>query len=134
MELRALLCAKRYEVFKEKFKVATAPGGTGNNEKWDQAFSQYLSAQEQLRQNSSHKAFDVLTKVIDDFPRFPEAYFYLARAGQALEKDSSPWLQKYSALCKGITLRDRKKFSYEPHLCTKIKEVDDQLASGKHEN
>ncbi len=134
LELRALLCAKRYDVFKEKLKLATAPGGTGNGEKWDQAFGQYLSAQEQLRQNSTHKAFDLLSKVTDDFPQFPEAYLYLARAGQSLEKDASPWLQKYSALCKGITLRDRKKFSYEPQLCTKMKEVDDELASAKHEN
>lgn len=134
LELRALLCAKRFEAFREKYKLASAPGGTGNGEKWDQAFGQYLSAQDQLRQNASHKAFDILTKVTDEFPQFPEAYLYLARAGQALEKDSSAWLQKYSALCKGITLRDRKKYSYEPQLCNKMKEVDEELASNKHEN
>jgi hypothetical protein len=134
LELRALLCAKRFELFRDKLKSATTPGGTGATEKWDLAFGQFLAAQEQLRQNSSHKAFDSLSKVTEEFPQFPEAYYFLAKAGQALEKDSSPWLQKYSSLCKGLTLRDRKKYSYEPQLCAKMKEVDDELATAKHEN
>lgn len=134
LELRALLCAKRYDVFKDKLKAATVPGGTGATEKWDLAFGQYLSAQEQLRQSSTHKAFDSLLKVTEEFPQFPEAYYFLAKAGQALEKDTGPWLQKYSSLCKGVTIRERKKFSYEPQLCGKMKEVDDELASAKHEN
>lgn len=134
LELRALLCAKRYDIFRDKMKLASAPGGTGNGEKWDQAFGQYLSAQEQLRQKATSKAFDLLSKVTEDFPQFPEAYYYLARAGQALERDSNPWLQKYSALCKGVTLRERKKFSLEPQLCLKMKEVDEELSAAKNEN
>jgi len=134
LELRALLCAKRYDTFREKLKAASAPGGTGNSEKWDQAFGQYLSAQEQLRQKSTSKAFDLLAKVTEDFPQFPEAYYYLARAGQSLERDAVPFLQKYSALCKGVTLRERKKFSLEPQLCVKMKEVDDELSAMKSEN
>jgi predicted Zn-dependent protease len=134
LELRALLCAKRYEVFHEKLKTASAPGAPGTSDKWEQAFGQFLSAQDHLRQNASHKAFEILAKVKEDFPQFPETYYYLAKAGQSLEKETSPWLQKYSSLCKGITLRERKKFSLEPQLCGRIKEVDEELAAVKHES
>lgn len=133
LELRALLCAKRYDLFRDKMKSATAPGAA-SGEKWDQAYSQYLAAQEQLRQKATSKAFELLSKVTEDFPQFPEAYYYLARAGQALERDALPTLQKYSALCKGVTLRERKKFSLEPQLCLKMKEVDEELAAVKNEN
>lgn len=125
LELRALICAKRFEIFREKMKTPMA------FEKWESAFTQYLYGQEQIRLNSTHKAFDVLSRVTDEFPQFPEAYYYLAKAGEALEKDTQPWLRKYSALCKGLTLRDRKKFLYEPQLCSRVKEVDDELASKK---
>lgn len=134
LELRALLCAKRFELFQTKLKLASAPGGTGNGERWDQAFGQYLSAQEQLRQNATNKAFELLSKVTEDFPQFPEAYYYLARAGQSLERDAVPWLQKYSSLCKGVTLRERKKFSLEPQLCLKMREVDEELSATRTEN
>lgn len=127
LELRALLCAKRFEVFREKAKIVPA------GEKWDQAFSQYLQAQEYLRQNATHKAYEILSRVTEDFPQFPEAFYYLAKAGKSLEKDMGQSLQKYSALCKGVTLRERKKFSYEPQLCERMKEVDDELASTKRE-
>lgn len=127
LELRALHCAKRFDTFRDKMK--TVSGG----EKWDQSFVQYLQAQEHLRQNATHKAFEALVKVTDEFPQFPEGFYYLAKAGKALEKDSSAWMQKYSALCKGVTLRERKKFSYEPQLCTRMREVDDELAASKRE-
>lgn len=128
LELRGLLCAKRFEVFKEKIKIL------GSAEKWDQAFGQFLAAQEQIRLNSTHKAYDILSKITEEFPQFPESYFYLAKAGLALEKDNTPWLQKYSVLCKGVTLRERKKYGYEPLLCSHLKEADDELASKKNEN
>jgi hypothetical protein len=128
LELRALLCAKRFEVFKEKIKILSS------SEKWDQAFGQYLAAQEQLRLNSAFKAFESFSKLTEEFPQFPESYFFLAKAGQALEKDNTQWLQKYSMLCKGVTLRERKKFSYEPLLCAHLKEADDELALKKNEN
>lgn len=127
LELRALLCAKRFDTFREKTKSLSA------GEKWDLSFVQYLQAQEHLRQNSSHKAFEALVKVTEEFPQFPEGFYYLAKAGKALEKDSSACLQKYSALCKGVTLRERKKFSYEPQLCNRMKDVDDELAASKRE-
>lgn len=127
LELQALLCAKRYDIFRDKFKLAQV------NDKWDSAFVQYLSGQEQIRLNSTHKAFDTLSRVTEEYPQFPEAYYFLAQAGEALEKDPSPWLQKYSSLCKGLTLRDRKKYLYEPQLCSRMKEVDDELAAKKSE-
>ncbi len=127
LELRALLCAKRFEIFRDKVK------NLSSGEKWDVAFNQYLQAQEQLRQNATHRAYEMLAKVTDEFPQFPEAFYYLSRAGKALEKDISAPLQKYSALCKGVTLRERKKFSYEPQLCARMKEVDDELAANKRE-
>ena len=127
MELRALLCANRHEAFKEKAK-ALASG-----EKWDQSFSQYLQAQEQLRLNSAHKAFEMLSKVTEEFPQFPEAHYYLAKAAHLLEKDNSVPLQKYTQLCRSVTIRERKNFSYEPQLCTHMKEVDDELAATKPE-
>lgn len=127
LELRALICAKRYEVFREKTKALTSA------EKWDQAFNQYLLAQEYYRQNATHKAYEILNKVTEEFPQFPEAFYFLAKAGKALEKDTAASLQKYSALCKGVTLRERKKYSYEPQLCSHMKEVDDELATNRRE-
>lgn len=125
LELRALICAKRYDIFREKIKSAPS------TEKWDSAFAQFLQGQEHIRLNSTHKAFEILNRVTEEFPQFPEAYYYLAKAGESLEKDTSAWLQKYSTLCKGLTLRDRKKFLYEPQLCGRVKEVDDELATKK---
>lgn len=123
LELRALYCAKRFEIFRDKLKVMQS------SDKWDQAFGNYLSAQDSLRNKASHKAYEILMKVTEEFPAFPEAFYYLARASQELEKDAVPYMQKYSILCKGVTLREKKKFSYEPHLCEHMKEVDDELAS-----
>ncbi len=125
LELRGLLCAKKYDLFREKVKSLNL------SEKWDQSFVQYLMAQEQIRQNSSGKAFDALTKIVDEFPQFPEAYYHLASAARVLERETTPWLQKYSMICKSLTLRERKRFSYEPDLCTRVKEVDDELAANK---
>lgn len=127
LELRALLCAKRYDQFRDKAKSITS------SDKWDQGFIQYLQAQEHLRLNASHKAYEMLLKVTDEFAQFPEGFYQLAKAGKALDKDVLPWLQKYSVLCKGVTFRERKKFGYEPQLCTRMKEVDEELAASKRE-
>lgn len=127
LELKSLVCAKRFENFRDKAKSWSA------GDKWDQAFVQYLQAQEHLRLNASHKAYELLIKVTDDFPQFPEGFYHLAKAGKALDKDAMPWLQKYSSLCKGVTFRERKRFGYEPQLCARVKEVDDELAAIKRE-
>lgn len=122
VELRTLNCQKRFTVLRDKVKSLPPL------DKWSDAFVQYLVAQNWLEEKAPKKAFDILSKVSEDFPQFPEVYYFLVRAGTELNKDTEPWLQKYSSLCKGITSRERKKFSEEPQLCAHLKEVDDELA------
>lgn len=122
LELRALVCQKNFEAFREKMKSAPTL------EKGQDAFVQYLVAQDLLQQKMWRKASEVLNKVSEDEPQFPETYYWLTRAGQEIGRDTENWAQKYVSLCKGITVRERKRFSLEPRLCTNLKEVEDELA------
>lgn len=122
LELRALVCQKNFETFREKVK-STPPLDKGQD-----AYVQFLVAQDLMQQKMWRKASDVLTKVSEEEPLFPETYYLLMRAGQEIGRDTEPWAQRYISLCKGITSRERKKFSLEPRLCVNIKEVEDDLA------
>lgn len=122
LELRTLICQKNFESFREKMKsIPTLERG-------QEAFVRYLVAQDLLQQKMWRKASDVLTKVSEDEPLFPETYYWLSRAGQETGADIEPSAQKYISLCKGLTVRERKKYSLEPRLCVNLKEVEDELA------
>jgi hypothetical protein len=122
LELRALLCQKNYEAFREKVKLLPVL------EKGQESFVQFLSAQDFLQQKMWRKASDVLNRVSEEEPKFPETYYYLTKAGVELGRDTEGWALKYVSLCKGITLRERKKWSLEPMICSNAKEVEDGLA------
>ncbi|HMN67101.1 MAG TPA: hypothetical protein PKC28_01050 [Bdellovibrionales bacterium] len=122
LELRALYCQQRFDVLRESAKKLPAL------DKWQDAFVQYLLAQDLLQQKSFRKSFDAAMKLSEEQPSFPEPYWVLARSAMGLEKESEPWLGKYVSLCKAATPRDRKKFSLEPRLCANLKEAEDELA------
>ena len=127
LELRALVCAKNFETFHEKLKALPAL------DKTQEPFVQYLAAQDLMQQQMWRKASDVLTKVSEDQPRFPETYYFLSKASAGLETDGDSFAQKYVSLCKGLSARDRKQFGFEPRLCLNAKEVEDELAKKNSE-
>lgn len=122
LELRALLCQKNFEVFREKLKLLPSL------EKGQEIYVQFFSAQDFLQQKMWRKATEILTKVSEEDPKFPETYYYLAKAGIELSRDVEPWQSKYISLCKGLTVRERRRYSLEPQLCTQVKEVEDALS------
>ncbi len=122
LELRALICQKSFEAFREKLKLL--PALVKNQE----SIVQYLIAQDFIQQKMWRKANDILTRVSEEQPRFPEAYYLLTKTATALDREADNSAQKYVSLCKGLTIRDRKQFSLEPRLCVNAKEVEDDLA------
>ena len=121
LELRAALCQKNVETFREKLKSLPAL------EKGQEIFVQYYSAQDFLQQKMWRRASEILQKVSEEDPKFPETYHYLAKAGEELGRDVEQWQTKYVALCKGVSLRDRKRYAMK-QLCAQAKEVESALS------
>lgn len=121
-EISALYCLKKSEAQREKIKSLPALN------KWEEGFVQYLTAQDLLRQGQAKRSMDLLQKFSDENPQFPEAYFYLAKAGLEMKRDVDDWQERYISLCKSISVRERKKYALEPRLCVALKEVEDELA------
>lgn len=122
LELRALLCSENNELLRDRMKSLPLLA------KSEEGLVQYITAQDLLLQGQAKKANELLVKVSEENPQFPETYYYLARAGAELKKDVEMWQQKYVSLCKAVTVRERKKFSLEPRLCFALKEVEDELS------
>jgi len=122
LELRTMICLKNFEGLREKIRQLPAL------EKGTEYMVQYFTAQDFLNQKMSRKASDILTRVSEEEPKFPETYYYLVKAGLELGKDVETTAQKYISLCKGVTMRERKKYSLEPTICGNTKEVEDVLA------
>lgn len=122
LELRTLICQKSFDGLKEKAKQLPSL------DKWEDSYVQYLLAQDYLQEKTPKKAFDTLSKIVEEQPQFPESYLWLARAGNELNKDNEAWLHKYISLCKAVTPKERKRFSLEPRLCANMKEAEDELA------
>lgn len=122
LELRAHVCEKDFEAFRERLK--TLPPLDKNQE----AFVQYLLAQDFLRQKMWRKANEILLKVSQEQPRFPEVYYSLLKAGEEMDHEDEGFAQKYVSLCKAVGPRERKQFALEPRLCANAKEVEDELA------
>lgn len=127
LELRALVCLKDYETFREKLKSLPAV------EKGQEPYVQYLTAQDLLQQQMWRRATEVLSKVSEDQPRFPETYYFLYKASVGLENNGEAYAQKYVSLCKSLSPRERKQFSNEPRLCLNLKETEDELAKKNSE-
>lgn len=124
LRLRVRVCRQRPEGLREAAKTLPVP-----LERWDDAFVQYLIAQEYVAEKQSRKAFELLNRLVDEQPSFPEGYLWLARAGHELGRDNESWLQKYMSLCKAITNKERRRFSLEPRLCVNMKDVENELAT-----
>lgn len=121
LELRTLLCQKNYTGLREKARnIVTA-------DKWEEAYVQYLLSQDAIQAQNWKKAFDSLIKVTEDQPQFPEAHFWLGKAGDELEKDTEAEYQRYVSLCKALTVKEKRRFSLEPKLCVSQKEAEDEL-------
>jgi len=127
LELRVLVCQKNFTVFREKMKMLPAL------DKDQDSFVQYLSGQDLMQQKLWRKAADVLQKVSEEQPQFPEVYFLMVKVGRELDRDVEALAQKYVSLCKGVTARERKRFFMEPRLCANAKEVEDELAKKSSE-
>lgn len=122
LELRALVCQKNFESFRDKLKTLPPL------EKSQEAYVQYLVAQDLLQQKMWRKASEVLNKLTEEEPQFPEPYYLLTRAGVELNRDIDQPAQKYVSLCKAAGVRERKRFELEPRLCANAKEMEDELA------
>jgi len=96
--------------------------------RWQEQFVAYVHARESLHQGSPARAAESLARVAAEFPRFPEARFYLARAEAAAGGGGEDALRKYVGLCKVITGRDRREYGLEPRVCSHQKEAEDELA------
>ncbi len=121
LELRALICQKNYEAFRLKLKNIPSV------EKSQEYFVTYLAAQDMLQQKMWKKGGDLLLKVSEEQPRFPESYYWLNRVNTELEQGDDTFAKKYLSLCKTVSIRDRKTFALEPRLCAGVKEVEDEL-------
>ncbi|MBX3020516.1 MAG: hypothetical protein KF799_02465 [Bdellovibrionales bacterium] len=122
LEMRALVCKQQVKGLREMAKQLPSL------DKWEEQYVQYLLAQTLLQEKSPKKAFDVLSRVVEEQPQFPESYLWLARVGGELSRENEAWLQKYISLCKAVTGKERKRFSLEPKLCAGLKEAEDELA------
>jgi predicted Zn-dependent protease len=124
LELRTLLCQKNSELFHEKAR--TLP----TLEKGQDLYLLFFAGQDLLQQKMWRKASDVLQKVVDEDPKFPEPYYFLTKAGAELGRDIEPAATKYLSLCKGVTARERKRYSLEPQICaqSQVKELEDVLS------
>jgi tetratricopeptide (TPR) repeat protein len=122
LELRTALCQNNAEEIRSKSKLMPAL------EKWEEQYVQYILGQEALQEGNVKRAAEILGKVVEDAPQFPEAYIFLAKADAELERDNEAHLQKYTSLCKAVTTKERKRYSLEPRLCAHLKEAQDELA------
>jgi len=123
LELNALACLNDWDSVREKMK--TLPSLS----KSDEPFLHYLNAREALEQQQFKRAMDLLTRVTEELPAFPEAYIGLATAAKKLGKDGESWQTRYVSLCKVISNRERRRYGLEPRLCLRAKEVQDELAN-----
>ena len=118
LELRALICQKNFELFREKVKLLPTL------EKGQDLYVQFLTAQDFFQQKMWRRASDILQRLSEEDPKFPETYYFLTKAGLELNRDIEAWAAKYISLCKGVTFRERKHYSLEPQICLATKEIE----------
>jgi hypothetical protein len=87
-----------------------------------------VMAQDLMEQQLNEKAFELYSKMTELDASYPESYYFLAKTGLALGKNSEDWSRKYVSLCKNVDARARRKYANEPSLCSRVKEVEDELS------
>jgi tetratricopeptide (TPR) repeat protein len=97
-------------------------------DKTQDIFVKQLLAQDLLDQQMTDKSFELFTKITEMDAAYPEPYYFMAKAGQVLGKETEDWSRKYVSLCKNVDARTRRKYANEPMLCSHVKEVEDDLA------
>ena len=120
LDVRALLGQKNFELARERLKSVPTL------DRWQEHFVLYAQAQDYLQQGLNARAVDALNRVVAEFPKFPEARYYLARAERPRAGEAH--LRRYVSLCQALTARDRRTFALEPHACANQKEAEDELA------
>jgi tetratricopeptide (TPR) repeat protein len=128
LELRGLICLGKYEEFRDKLKALPTM------EKSQDYFVQFLTAQDFIQQKMWKRAGELLLRVTEAQPRFPEAYYLLHKMHAEMDDQESTFAQKYISLCKAMTVRDRKRYALEPRLCSAVKEVEDEMAKKSRES
>lgn len=127
LELRTLICQQKFELLREKLKTLPPM------DKSQEFFVQYMTAQDYMQLKLSRRAFDTLIKLSEADAKFPEVYFHLTKIGAELGRDTEAYAHKYVSLCKALTPRDRKRYNFEPVLCSGLKEVEDELVKKNNE-
>lgn len=127
LQLRTFVCQQKFETLREKIKLLPVI------DKTSEPYVQYFNGIDLQQLKMWRKSLDTLLKVAEAEPQFPETYYYLSRAGLEIGREVEPWQRKYVTLCKGLTIRERKRFGLEPRLCPHVKEVEDELAKKNSE-
>lgn len=128
LSLKLNLAEGKFEVFRGR-----AVGLSALNKNQDIFLKQFV-AQDYWHQQLTRKAFDLFQKISELEPAYPESYFFLAKTGQELGKNTEDWSRRYVSLCKNIDARTRRKYGNEPNLCGQVKEIEDELAKKTSEN
>ena len=122
MELRVLVAQKSFEALRDKLKSIPQPISKTN-----EIFVKQFTAQDFWDQQMTEQAYDLLLKNIELDGSYPETYYFLAKTGAELSKNTDEWTQKYVTLCKSIDAKTRRKYANEPKLCANVKELEDEL-------
>jgi tetratricopeptide (TPR) repeat protein len=69
----------------------------------------------------------LLEQVIKEVPKFPEAFLALWRWPQITPEQREEFGKKYVSACKGLSVRARQDFRFEPELCLHSEEVQAEL-------
>lgn len=57
-------------------------------------------------------------------PKYPESYYWSFSAENSLKMPADSSAQKYISLCRSLSLRQRREFDLDPHLCRRVPEVE----------
>lgn len=123
LQLTLLTAQKKFEVVRESLRVLSPPV-----DKSQEIYVKQIVAQDFMDQEMTAKAVETLTKATELDANYPEAYYFLTRAAQALGTPNEEWARKYVSLCKGLDAKVRRKYANEPALCSRLKEVEDELS------
>ncbi len=134
--------SEEFKLLNFKFQICSDPSLITTDQESDleagkdlQVFKKTVRAQQLILKGQSDQGLALARQAnkIDD--RYSSAYYW---AWKALLKDDSGLdeAQRYLNLCKNVSAETRRKYTWDPDLCTNIEEVDEFLKneeSGKHD-
>lgn len=122
LEIAGLACSRKFEELREAAKVAP------KLDKSQASALAYLLALDSLKQNLWKKTQESAKRLMEELPGFPESHLLWARAAEGLGDDPTSGFERYVSLCKALDVKVRRKFWFEPRMCTSLIEVTDELA------